>query len=77
MTMTMTVTQPAGSRQSGRVSDVPDPEVPERARRRTCAPWCGCSPTRSGGSSCAMIHLSGEMPLLSACRRQAVGGRRR
>jgi len=33
--MTTTVTQPAGSRQSGRVSDVPDPEVPQRARRRT------------------------------------------
>ncbi len=33
--MTTTVTQPVGSRQSGRVSDVPDPEVPERARRRT------------------------------------------
>lgn len=33
--MTTTVTQPAGSRQSGWVSDVPDPEVPERARRRT------------------------------------------
>ena len=33
--MTTTVTQPAGSRQSGRVSDVPNPEVPERARRRT------------------------------------------
>jgi len=33
--MTTTVSQPIGSRQSGRVSDVPDPEVPERARRRT------------------------------------------
>lgn len=33
--MTTTVTQPVGSRQSGSVSDVPDPEVPERARRRT------------------------------------------
>ncbi len=33
--MTTTVTQPVGSRQSGLVSDVPDPEVPERARRRT------------------------------------------
>lgn len=33
--MTTTVTQPAGSRQSGLVNDVPDPEVPERARRRT------------------------------------------
>jgi transposase len=33
--MTTTVTQPLVSRQSGLVSDVPDPEVPERARRRT------------------------------------------
>ena len=33
--MTTTVTQPVPSRQSGPVSDVPDPEVPERARRRT------------------------------------------
>jgi len=33
--MMTTVTQPVGSRQSGSVSDVPDPEVPERARRRT------------------------------------------
>ncbi len=33
--MTTTVTQPAGSRQSGPVSDVPDPQVPPRARRRT------------------------------------------
>lgn len=33
--MTTTVTKPAGSVQSGQVSDVPDPEVPERARRRT------------------------------------------
>ncbi len=33
--MTTTVTRPVGSGQSGRVSDVPDPEVPERARRRT------------------------------------------
>jgi transposase len=33
--MTTTVTQPRVSRQSGLVSDVPDPEVPERARRRT------------------------------------------
>ena len=33
--MTTTVTQPVPARQSGRVSDVPDPEVPERARRRT------------------------------------------
>lgn len=33
--MTMTVTQPVPSRQSGLVSDVPDPEVPERARRRS------------------------------------------
>lgn len=37
MTTTATphVTGPVGSRQSGPVSDVPDPEVPERARRRT------------------------------------------
>lgn len=33
--MTTTVTQPVSARQSGAVSDVPDPEVPERARRRT------------------------------------------
>jgi transposase len=33
--MSTTVTQPAASRQAGPVSDVPDPEVPERARRRT------------------------------------------
>lgn len=33
--MTTTVTQPVPSRQSGLVSDVPDPEVPERGRRRT------------------------------------------
>jgi len=33
--MSTTVTQPLDARQSGRVSDVPDPEVPERARRRT------------------------------------------
>jgi len=33
--MTTTVTQPVLARQSGRVSDVPDAEVPERARRRT------------------------------------------
>lgn len=33
--MTMTVTRPLPARQSGLVSDVPDPEVPERARRRT------------------------------------------
>ncbi|MGH3469154.1 MAG: transposase [Thermocrispum sp.] len=33
--MTTTVTQPLEARQSGLVSDVPDPEVPERARRRT------------------------------------------
>src|SRR5680860_1169632 len=33
--MTTTVTQPVPSRQAVRVSDVPDPEVPERARRRT------------------------------------------
>ena len=33
--MTTTVTQPVPSMQSGLVSDVPDPEVPERARRRT------------------------------------------
>ena len=33
--MATTVTQPLPARQSGLVSDVPDPEVPERARRRT------------------------------------------
>jgi len=33
--MTTTVTQPVASRQAVPVSDVPDPEVPERARRRT------------------------------------------
>ncbi len=33
--MTTTVPQPVEARQSGVVSDVPDPEVPERARRRT------------------------------------------
>lgn len=33
--MSTTMTQPAGSRQADRVDDVPDPEVPERARRRT------------------------------------------
>lgn len=33
--MSTTVTQPAASRQAGPVNDVPDPEVPERARRRT------------------------------------------
>jgi len=33
--MTTTVTGPVSARQSGLVSDVPDPEVPERARRRT------------------------------------------
>jgi transposase-like protein len=33
--MTTTVTRPVPARQSGLVSDVPDPEVPERARRRT------------------------------------------
>ena len=33
--MTTTVTRPTGSVQAGPVSDVPDPEVPERARRRT------------------------------------------
>lgn len=33
--MTTTVTQPVDARQAGRVSDVPDPQVPERARRRT------------------------------------------
>src|SRR5680860_1786562 len=33
--MTTTVTQPVPSRQAVRVSDVPDPDVPERARRRT------------------------------------------
>ena len=33
--MTTTVTGPVPARQSGLVCDVPDPEVPERARRRT------------------------------------------
>ena len=33
--MTSTVTQPVPSRQAGLVNDVLDPEVPERARRRT------------------------------------------
>ncbi len=33
--MTTTVTQSVPSRQSGPMGDVPDPEVPERARRRT------------------------------------------
>jgi transposase len=33
--MTSTVTQPVPARQAGLVNDVPDPEVPERARRRT------------------------------------------
>jgi transposase len=33
--MTTTVTQALGSRQSGPMDDVPDPQVPERARRRT------------------------------------------
>jgi transposase len=33
--MTTTVTHPPDARHSGLVSDVPDPEVPERARRRT------------------------------------------
>ncbi len=33
--MTMSVTQAQRSRQAGRVDDVPDPEVPERAQRRT------------------------------------------
>ncbi len=33
--MTTTVTQSVHARQAGLVSDVPDPEVPERARRRT------------------------------------------
>ncbi len=33
--MTTTVTQSVPARQAGLVSDVPDPEVPERARRRT------------------------------------------
>lgn len=33
--MITTVTQPVPSRQAGYVNDVPDPEVPERARRRT------------------------------------------
>ncbi len=34
--MTTTVTRPEASRQAGPVEDVPDPEVAERARRRTC-----------------------------------------
>lgn len=33
--MATTMTQSAIARQSGNVNDVPDPEVPERARRRT------------------------------------------
>jgi len=33
--MTTTVAQPEASRQAGPVEDVPDPEVAERARRRT------------------------------------------
>jgi transposase len=33
--MTATVTRPAPARQAGVVSEVPDPEVAERARRRT------------------------------------------
>lgn len=33
--MTTTVTQPVGPGQAGAMNDVPDPEVPERARRRT------------------------------------------
>ncbi len=33
--MTTTMTRPETARQAGGVSDVPDPEVPERARRRT------------------------------------------
>ncbi len=33
--MTTTMTRPQQVAQSGRVDDVPDPEVPERARRRT------------------------------------------
>lgn len=33
--MTTTVTQPGPSGQAGVMNDVPDPEVPERARRRT------------------------------------------
>lgn len=33
--MTTTVMQPPDARHSGAVSDVSDPEVPERARRRT------------------------------------------
>ncbi len=32
--MTATVTRPLSSRQAGRMDDVPDPEVPERAQRR-------------------------------------------
>jgi len=33
--MTTTVTRPVASRQAVPVNDVPDPQVPERARRRT------------------------------------------
>ncbi len=33
--MNTTMTQPQQVRQSGRMDDVPEPEVPERARRRT------------------------------------------
>lgn len=33
--MTTTMTAPQQLRQSGRMDDVPEPEVPERARRRT------------------------------------------
>jgi transposase len=33
--MTTTVTRPVPSREAGPVADVPDPEVVERARRRT------------------------------------------
>jgi len=33
--MSTTVTQQQSSRQAGRMNEVPDPQVPERARRRT------------------------------------------
>lgn len=54
--MTTTVTQARDARQSGAMSDVPDPEVPERARRRTCcqSSRCGSRPvtysTTPGGA---------------------------
>jgi transposase len=38
--MTTTVTRSVPVRQPGEVSDVPDPEVPERARRRTYTAKC-------------------------------------